>query len=111
MQEVARKFNYSETTFVMPPSDPANAARVRIFTLRTEVPFAGHPNLGTAFLLANEYEDLYRGVTSFRFEEEAGIVEVDFLRIGGRTVGAELLAPEALRVGPRITSGLAADCL
>jgi trans-2,3-dihydro-3-hydroxyanthranilate isomerase len=54
MQSLAMEFNYSETTFVLPPQDVAHTARVRIFTPRTEVPFAGHPNIGTAFLLARE---------------------------------------------------------
>ena len=49
---IAREFNYSETTFVFPPADPAHTARVRIFTPRQEVPFAGHPVIGTAVLLA-----------------------------------------------------------
>jgi len=52
MQAVAREFNYSETTFVLPPKDPAHTAQVRIFTPTQEVPFAGHPNVGTATVLA-----------------------------------------------------------
>jgi len=55
MQAIALEFNYSESTFVLPPEDPALTARIRIFTPRTEVPFAGHPNVGTAYLLAHEY--------------------------------------------------------
>src|SRR3984893_17427651 len=66
MQAVALEFNYSATTFVLPPQQPApppcvlppqtpaHTARVRIFTPRTEVPVAGHPNVGTAFVLAQE---------------------------------------------------------
>ena len=52
MQAITREFNYAETTFVLPPADPANTARVRIFTPGMEVPFAGHPNVGTATVLA-----------------------------------------------------------
>src|SRR4029079_10107824 len=52
MQAIATEFNYSETTFVLPPRDPANDAQVRIFTVNREIPFAGHPNVGTAFVLA-----------------------------------------------------------
>ena len=48
MQKVAAEFNYSETTFVLPPEDPSNTAHVRIFTPVAELPFAGHPNVGTA---------------------------------------------------------------
>lgn len=57
LQKIAREFNFSETTFVFPPDDPAHTARVRIFTPTTEVPFAGHPLIGTALAL----HDLGRG--------------------------------------------------
>src|SRR3546814_12508822 len=52
LQRIAREFNYSETTFVLPPADPANTARVRIFSTKREMPFAGHPNVGTEKVLA-----------------------------------------------------------
>ncbi|MDQ2091292.1 PhzF family phenazine biosynthesis protein [Marimonas arenosa] len=52
LQKIAAEFNYSETTFVYPPADPAHTARVRIFTPTMEVPFAGHPTIGTAVALA-----------------------------------------------------------
>ena len=52
MQAVAREFNYSETTFVLPPEDEDNTRRVRIFTPLAEIPFAGHPNIGTAVAMA-----------------------------------------------------------
>jgi trans-2,3-dihydro-3-hydroxyanthranilate isomerase len=51
MQAVAREFNLSETVFVLPPADPAHRARLRIFTPASELPFAGHPTVGTAVLL------------------------------------------------------------
>src|SRR5882762_11454331 len=54
MQAIAAEFNLAETTFVLPPKDPAHTAEVRIFTPRHEMPFAGHPNVGTAFVLARE---------------------------------------------------------
>ena len=50
MQNIAREMNYSESTFVLPPRDPRNAAEVRIFTPQSELPFAGHPNVGTAWV-------------------------------------------------------------
>lgn len=53
MQAIALEMNLSETTFVLPPNDPENLARVRIFTPRAELPFAGHPTVGTAWVLAN----------------------------------------------------------
>jgi trans-2,3-dihydro-3-hydroxyanthranilate isomerase len=52
MQTITREFNYAETTFVLPPEDPANTARVRIFTIGYEMPFAGHPTVGTAIAIA-----------------------------------------------------------
>ena len=52
MQTITREFNLSETTFVLPPEDPKNTARVRIFTLGYEMPFAGHPTVGTAISIA-----------------------------------------------------------
>ena len=54
LQKIAREFNFSETTFVTPPADPAHRARVRIFTPTQEIPFAGHPTIGTALALATE---------------------------------------------------------
>ena len=51
LQSIAREFNFSETTFVYPPDDPAHDARVRIFTPTMEIPFAGHPTVGTALAL------------------------------------------------------------
>jgi len=51
MQTIAREFNLSETVFVLPPDDPAHRAKLRIFTPATELPFAGHPTVGTAVLL------------------------------------------------------------
>src|SRR5262252_3953419 len=51
MQAIAREFNHPETVFVFAPADPAHRARVRIFTPARELPFAGHPTVGTAVLL------------------------------------------------------------
>ena len=58
MQAVATEFNYSETTFVLPPRDEAHDFEVRIFTPVHELPFAGHPNVGTAFVLATQAAEL-----------------------------------------------------
>lgn len=54
MQKIAREFNFAETTFVLPPEDDTNTARVRIFTPKAELPFAGHPTIGTAAVLVEE---------------------------------------------------------
>ena len=56
MQAIAAEFNLAETTFVLPPQAPGHTAQVRIFTPRAEMPFAGHPNVGTAFVLARQGE-------------------------------------------------------
>jgi trans-2,3-dihydro-3-hydroxyanthranilate isomerase len=52
MQALAGEFNLSETTFVLPPDDPRHTAKVRIFTPSAEIGFAGHPNIGTAWMMA-----------------------------------------------------------
>jgi hypothetical protein len=75
MQAIAAEFNLSETTFVLPPADAANTARVRIFTPARELPFAGHPNVGTGWALAGR---AIEGV--LRFEELAGLVRVSLER-------------------------------
>src|SRR5437899_4753626 len=95
MQAIAAEFNYSESTFVLPPEDPAHTARVRIFTRRNEIPFAGHPNIGTAFAIAHAAEHSGAAVGStILFEEGARPVPVDVLReTDGRVVGATLTAP------------------
>lgn len=112
MQALAREFNYSETTFVLPPRHSAHTAEVRIFTPRVEVPFAGHPNVGTAFVLAREQERL--GISTaerFVFEETAGLVPMTLLRAQGAVIGAELRAPEALSRRSALTPERAAACL
>ena len=76
MQAIALEFNYSETTFVLPPQNPVNDARVRIFTVRYEIPFAGHPNVGTAFVLAALAA---KPPARLLFEEKAGLVPVEIL--------------------------------
>jgi len=75
MQRIAREMNFSETTFVLPPKDPANAARVRIFTPHKEMPFAGHPTIGTAWVLANEGL-VPKDAKGFALEENVGLVPV-----------------------------------
>jgi trans-2,3-dihydro-3-hydroxyanthranilate isomerase len=93
MQAIATEFNYSETTFVLPPQNPAHDAEVRIFTPVRELPFAGHPNVGTAFVLAASAQE---PKPRLLFEEKAGLVPVDVFREQGRVVGTELTAPQPL---------------
>ena len=75
MQRIAREMNFSETTFILPPEDPEHAARVRIFTPHVEMRFAGHPTIGTAWVLADE--GLVPDDTKeFTLEENVGPVPV-----------------------------------
>lgn len=100
MQSLAREFNYSETTFVLPANDPAHTAEVRIFTPMAELPFAGHPNVGTGFVLASRGTALGRPVVEpLVFEERAGLVPIEVLREGGAVVGARLTAPQPFSRG------------
>jgi trans-2,3-dihydro-3-hydroxyanthranilate isomerase len=112
MQAIATEFNYAETTFVLPPWAAGHTAHVRIFTPRTEIPFAGHPNVGTGVVLARELQakggaPLERLV----FEEAAGLVPIRILRDGDTVVGAELTAPAALGLGPQVGAPDIAACL
>jgi trans-2,3-dihydro-3-hydroxyanthranilate isomerase len=83
MQRIAREMNFSETTFVLPPENPSHAARVRIFTPGTELPFAGHPTIGTAWVLADE--GMVEG-TEFTLEENVGPVKVRGVKENGRVL-------------------------
>lgn len=105
MQALAAELNYSETTFVLPPRDPANTAQVRIFNRTSEMPFAGHPNVGTAFVLAQLGRVPGR---TLRFEELSGLVEVR-LREDGR--GADIDAPQPLAVKETLPADGIAACL
>ena len=97
MQSIAAEFNLAETTFVLPPKDPAHTAEVRIFTPRAELPFAGHPNIGTAFVLALPGSASGRVVSDpIVFEEKAGLVKLEMMSDGTLVVGARLTAPQPL---------------
>lgn len=74
MQTIAREFNLSETVFVLPPADPHQRARLRIFTPGRELPFAGHPTVGTAVLLGCMDHGKNHGVCAFGLEETVGLV-------------------------------------
>jgi trans-2,3-dihydro-3-hydroxyanthranilate isomerase len=113
MQQIAAEFGYSETTFVLPPEDEANTAQVRIFTPVTEVPFAGHPNVGTAHVLATAGSLFGRPVGDrIRFEEKAGLVEIAVSRSPEGTVtGTTIRAPGPLTVGASITADVLAPCI
>ena len=104
MQRIAREFNFSETTFVLPPQE-GHDRMVRIFTPPREVPFAGHPNIGTAFVLATMGAfgplDVPRSVT---FEEEAGLVPIAIHRREGGRIWCELTAPQGLTLGKTVSA-------
>ena len=108
MQAIATEFNYSETTFVLPPRDRAHDALVRIFTVRSELPFAGHPNVGTAYVLATQAA---RAPARLVFEEKAGIVPVEILMENGKVVGTELTAPLRLSKLTPFSAEQAAACI
>jgi trans-2,3-dihydro-3-hydroxyanthranilate isomerase len=77
MQSIAKELNLSESTFVLPPEDPANDFRVRIFTPGKELPIAGHPTVGTAFILAREHMITLGGeATTIKLEEGVGTIPV-----------------------------------
>jgi trans-2,3-dihydro-3-hydroxyanthranilate isomerase len=112
MQAIAGEFNLAETTFVLPPREKAHTATVRIFTPRAELPFAGHPNIGTAFVLAVEANSADRELAEpLVFEEKAGLVRLDLLREGDKVCGARLAPPQALVQGDDIDAEIiAAAC-
>jgi trans-2,3-dihydro-3-hydroxyanthranilate isomerase len=111
MQLIAREFNYSETTFVLPATQ-GHTNEVRIFNRKYEMPFAGHPNIGTAFTLATvgalgELAD----VTEVTFEEQAGLVPITIQKRQDNTIWCELEAPQKLSVGIRINAARMAAIL
>jgi trans-2,3-dihydro-3-hydroxyanthranilate isomerase len=122
MQKIAREFNFAETTFVTPPTSEEFSARVRIFTPKRELPFAGHPTVGTAAALAHlgRLQPNLNG--GYKFEEGIGPVTV---RVGGGEyapvfaeleVQAELQLPadipdsDALSRALRLPRDSIADC-
>ncbi len=77
MQQIAKELNFSETTFVLPPQNPDNDFWVRIFTPAVEMPMAGHPTVGTAFVLVLEQLIKASGEeTTVLFEEGVGVIPV-----------------------------------
>jgi trans-2,3-dihydro-3-hydroxyanthranilate isomerase len=111
MQAIAAEFNLSETTFVLPPKHSAHTAEVRIFTPRYEMPFAGHPNIGTAFVLARAGSSHGRGIAGDQviFEEKAGLVPITLLKEGAAFSGARLASPKALVVSAELPAELIAS--
>ncbi|MEM7798079.1 MAG: PhzF family phenazine biosynthesis protein [Chloroflexota bacterium] len=101
---IAREFNYSECTFLL-PAEQGHTARVRIFARLKEFPFAGHPNVGTAFVMATlgmlgKFEE----ETSIVFEELAGPVPITVRRQADGSFWCELKAPQSLSLGKTVSA-------
>ena len=113
MQAIANEFNLAETTFVLPPQDAAHTAQVRIFTPKAEMPFAGHPNVGTAFVLAQVGESYGKLIADdeVTFEEKAGLVRIEFLKTRKSVTGARLAAPQPFAIGETIAPELVAEAV
>jgi trans-2,3-dihydro-3-hydroxyanthranilate isomerase len=111
MQQIAREFNFSESAFVF-PAKAGHTRHVRIFTPGGEVPFAGHPNVGTAFVLASagEFGEINSSLT-VTFEEEAGLVPVTIYREQGAVVRCEVAAPQSLSLGKTVAAELVASAV
>src|SRR5712675_1211326 len=83
MQKIAREFNFGETTFILPKQDPTNTCRVRIFSPRTELDFAGHPSVGTACALVMKQHVPPSDPVRLILEENVGPVTVDVAQRNG----------------------------
>jgi trans-2,3-dihydro-3-hydroxyanthranilate isomerase len=101
MPRIAREFNYSETTFVLPASDPKHTRRVRIFTPGGELAFAGHPTIGSAHVLATiGAVELTGDQTHIILEEGVGPVPVTIRASAGKPTFAQLTVAKLPEVGP-----------
>src|SRR5438132_13990446 len=111
MQQITREFNFSESAFLL-PAKAGHTRHVRIFTPGGEVPFAGHPNVGTAFVLASvgEFGEINSSLT-VTFEEEAGLVPITIYCEQGAVVRCEVAAPESLTLGKTIAIQLVASAV
>ncbi|WP_210485743.1 PhzF family phenazine biosynthesis protein [Microvirga antarctica] len=109
MQALAAEMNLSETTFVLPPEDPAHTARVRIFNRTTEMPFAGHPSIGTAFVIARASKVVRDALI---LEVPAGLVAVAIERnADGEVLGGKITAPQPLSLGEEVPAETIAACI
>ena len=111
MQQIAREFNFSESTFVFPAIE-GQTRQVRIFTPAREVPFAGHPNIGTAFVLATGGELGEIGEsTEVVFEEKAGLVRISIRNSEQGSISCELKAPQVFSLGKELPAEMVAEAL
>jgi trans-2,3-dihydro-3-hydroxyanthranilate isomerase len=111
MQKIAREFNFSESAFVFSP-ELGQTRKVRIFTPTKEVPFAGHPNIGTAFVLAKDgaFGD-FREPVKVIFEEKVGFVPITIRYDGSNQIWCELSSPEELSIGDSVPPEFSASLL
>jgi trans-2,3-dihydro-3-hydroxyanthranilate isomerase len=111
MQQITREFNFSESTFVFPP-EAGHTRRVRIFTPAQEIPFAGHPNVGTAFVLASigEFGPI-RSSLAVTFEEKGGLVPITIVEADGKIISCELTAPQSLSLCATVPASLVASAV
>lgn len=94
MQALAKELNLSESAFVLPAQDAAHDYRVRFFTPAVELPMAGHPTVGTAFVLAREHMiQLIEPETTITFEEGVGVVPVTFQAQEGQIKTIQMRQP------------------
>ena len=104
MQAIAREFKLSETVFVLPAESADALVRLRIFTPVEELPFAGHPIIGSACLMADKGLAPEGNEAAFAFEVGARQVPVRLLREPGEAVFAEITAPQAPQFGPPVSA-------
>jgi trans-2,3-dihydro-3-hydroxyanthranilate isomerase len=106
MQAVAREINLSETVFVLKPENPAHSAKIRIFTPARELPFAGHPTVGTAVLLAELRTPVINGERDaiIALEQGIGTVRVGVRLRAGQAPFAEFDAPKLPQKGATLAS-------
>ena len=101
MQKIARELNLSETSFVLPPGDSSSDFRLRIFTPAAELPMAGHPTVGTAFLISRlGLIDTSEGERTVRFEEGVGVIRVSVEFAGGEPSKVTMEQPPPKFSGP-----------
>lgn len=93
LQKIAREFNFSETTFVFPPENKENDVKVRIFTPGKEIPTAGHPTIGTAYVLLNHEKIITINQNLLIMEQKVGNIEVFFKNENGNCNGITMKQP------------------
>ncbi len=113
MLKIANEFGFSETSVIFPPKDDQYNAHVRIFTPMEEIPFAGHPNIGTAYIIANKNTAAAtkNNTNKLLFDELGGDVDVTLCEVEGHFTGAEIIAPQSMQMLAECDLELVAKCL